>query len=254
MRQIQLLQAVACVVAAQWAAAVAPTYSEEMKGAAAVEKSTIVVAGSAEVKIKPDIARINVGVSTSSPTAGQALAENNAAMNALFAVIKAQGVEEKDIRTSNLSIQPQYSQPQGGVRGEFIPRVVGYQVTNSVQLTVRQLNNLGAMLDVLVQNGANQVHGISFDVDKADERLDQVRGEAVKAARRRAELYCSGDKVKPGRVLHIEEQGLESHFPRPVAYDGMRMMAAPAMAAPIAGGESTLNVKVRVVFQLDLKE
>ena len=228
--------------------------AQDQKAAAHMDKSTIVVAGSADVKIKPDIAHINVGVSTTAATAAQALAENSAAMNALFAVIKAQGVEDKDIRTSNLSVQPQYSQPQPGTRGEFTPRVVGYQVTNTVHLTVRQLDRLGAMLDVLVQNGANQVYGISFDVDKSNEHLDKLRGQAVADARRKAELYCSGDKVRPGRVLHIEEQGSEGHFPQPVAYAGARMMAAPAMAAPIAGGESTLNVKVRVVFQLDQKD
>ena len=185
-------------------------------------------------------------------TAAQALADNSASMNALFTVIKAQGVEEKDLRTSNLSVQPQYSQPQPGARGEFVPRVVGYQVTNTVHVRVRQIDRLGAMLDILIQNGANQVYGISFDVDKAEEFLDKVRGAAVADARRRASLYCSGDKVKPGAVIHIEESQ-EGNFPQPMFDRGMRAMAA-ASPAPVAGGESTLSVKVKVVFQLEPNE
>ena len=224
-------------------------HSQEHKGGSGMDKHTIIVTGSAEVKVKPDMANINVGVVTSSATAAQALADNSASMNALFAVIKTQGVDEKDLRTSNLSVQPQYSQPQPGTRGEFVPRVVGSQVTNTVQVRVRQIDRLGAMLDILIQNGANQVYGISFDVDKAEEFLDKVRGAAVADARRRASLYCSGDKVKPGAVIHIEESQ-EGNFPQPMFDRGMRAMAA-ASPAPVAGGESTLSVKVKVVFHLE---
>ena len=193
-------------------------HSQEHKGGSGMDKHTIIVTGSAEVKVKPDMANINVGVVTSAATAAQALADNSASMNALFTVIKAQGVEEKDLRTSNLSVQPQYSQPQPGARGEFVPRVVGYQVTNTVHVRVRQIDRLGAMLD----------------------------------ARRRASLYCSGDKVKPGAVIHIEESQ-EGNFPQPMFDRGMRAMAA-ASPAPVAGGESTLSVKVKVVFQLEPNE
>ena len=225
-------------------------YSQDPKGGSAMEKRTIAVTGTGQFKVKPDIANINVGVISSSTTAVQALADNSSAMNTLFGVIKAQGVDEKDLRTSNLSVQPQYSQNQPGVRGEFTPRVVGYQVSNTVQVKVRKIDKLGAMLDLLIQNGANQVYGISFEVDKSDELLDKVRGEAIANARGKAMLYCSGDKVKPGIVLHIEEQGAEGHYPQPVFGGAMRAMADSG-PAPVAGGESTLSVKDKVVFQLE---
>jgi len=225
--------------------------AQENKQGAAVEKHTITVSGRAEVKVKPDIAHINVGVLANAPTAAQALAENSKLMNGLFTVLKAQGIEDKDLKTSNLSVQPQYSQPQPGIRGEFVPRIVGYNVTNMVSVTIRKIDKLGPMLDLLIQNGANQVYGVSFDVDESDARLDEVRGAAVKDARRRAELYCSGDFVKPGRVLHITESGSSFQPPEPV-YGGvrMRMMAADAMAAPVAAGEQKLSVQVQVQFEL----
>lgn len=228
--------------------------SGDTKGGTGVDKHVIVVTGSAEVRAVPDLARINVGVVTSAATAAAALAENNTSMNALFGVIKAQGVADKDIRTSNLSVQPQYSQPQPGQRGEFVPRVVGYQVSNTVYVTLRQIDKLGPMLDILIANGANQVYGISFDIDKADELLDKVRGKAVADARRLAELYCSGDQVKPGRILQIEESGGD-FGPRPMM-DKMGGMRAMAMAAPapVAAGESSLEVRVRVAFALEPRE
>lgn len=225
--------------------------AQEQKQGAAVEKHSITVSGHAELKVKPDIAHINVGVVANAPSAAQALAENSKLMNGLFDVLKGQGIEEKDIKTSNLSVQPQYSQPQQGVRGEFVPRIVGYSVTNTVSVTIRKIDKLGPMLDLLIQNGANQVYGVSFDVDDFETRLDAVRGAAVKDARRRAELYCSGDTVKPGRVLHIAEAGANIPSPEPV-YGGvrMRMMAADAMAAPVAAGEQRLSVRVQVQFEL----
>lgn len=225
--------------------------AQEQKQGAAVEKHSITVSGQAELKVKPDIAHINVGVVANAPSAAQALAENSKLMNGLFDVLKGQGIEEKDIKTSNLSVQPQYSQPQQGVRGEFVPRIVGYSVTNTVSVTIRKIDKLGPMLDLLIQNGANQVYGVSFDVDDFETRLDAVRGAAVKDARRRAELYCSGDTVKTGRVLHIAEAGANIPSPEPV-YGGvrMRMMAADAMAAPVAAGEQRLSVRVQVQFEL----
>jgi uncharacterized protein YggE len=235
-------------------AALGTARSQDAKGSSGMDKNMIVVTGSAEVRAVPDLARINVGVVTSAATAAAALAENNQSMNAQFAVIKAQGVADKDIRTSNLSVQPQYSQPQPGQRGEFVPRVVGYQVTNTVYVTLRQIDKLGPILDVLIANGANQVYGISFDIDKADELLDKVRGQAVADARRLAELYCSGDKVKPGRILQIEESGGD-FGPRPMMekMGGMRAMAMAA-PAPVAAGESSLEVRVRVAFSLEPRD
>lgn len=225
--------------------------AQEHNHGVVMEKSTIVVTGEAEIKAKPDIARINVGVLATAPTAVQAMSENSQKMNALFDVLKANGVAEKDIRTSNLSVSPQYSQPQPGMPrgGEFIPRIVGYNVTNTVSVTVRKIETLGSMLDLLLQNGANQVNGISFDIDKQEELLDTARHNAVSNARKKAQLYCEGEKIRPGRILHIQEAGTSLPRPQPYA-SGFAMRAMAADSAPIAGGETELSVRVQVVFEL----
>lgn len=214
------------------------------------EKSTIVVSGRADIKVQPDIAHVNVGVIANATTAAQALEDNSTLMNNLLGVLKAQGIEGKDIRTSNLSVQPQYSQPQPGFRGEFVPKIVGYNVTNTVAVTVRKMDKLGAMLDLLIQNGANQLHGISFEVDQAEKHLDAARSAAVTDARNRANLYCEKEAVKPGRILHIQESSATMPVPQPFMGGMMRAMAADRMTPPIAGGETELNVRVQVVFEL----
>lgn len=246
------LTLVAFLFAAVAISSVTQGIAQEHKHGESMEKSTIVVTGRAELNVKPDIAIVNVGVLANASTAAQALAENSVKMNSLFETLKTQGVEDKDIRTSNLSVQPQYSQPQPGMRGEFVPKIVGYNVTNTVTVKVRKINSLGGMLDLLIQNGANQVHGISFDVDQTEKLLDDARSQAVKDARRRAELYCEAESVKPGRIIHIQESGTSIPTPQPMMGFAMRAMSADrAMSAPIAGGETELTVRVQVVFELD---
>src|SRR5262249_18539917 len=145
-------------------------------------------------------------------SASKALAENNTAMQQLLNTLKARGIAERDIQTSNFSVVPQYKRnPQG----QYGPEIVGYQVSNQVHIKVRRLTSLGEILDELVGQGANQIQGISFGVAERNRLLDDARKRAMADARRKAELYAASAGVGVGRVLLIEEQSARP--PRPYA-------------------------------------
>ena len=199
----------------------------------------------------PDVAVFSAGVATSGKTAGEALAANAARMNAVFAALKRAGIADKDIQTSNLSLNPVYAdtsrEPKNALE-QVVPPVIGYQVNNTVSVKQRKLGDFGKVIDTLVQAGANQVNGPSFEVDNADAALDEARAQAITAARTRAALYAKAAGLKVLRVLTINENGGYSP-PRPVMYAKMAMadMAAPS---PVAAGEVSLATSVTVLFEL----
>lgn len=214
-------------------------------------KRTISVSGTGTVSAAPDVAEINIGVVTQAKTAGEALAANTENMTKIQSVLKEQGVEPKDIQTTDVGIHPQYSQPNppraGQAIEEFVPRIVAYRVTNTVQITSRKLENLGAILDAVVQAGANQIHGISFRVDKPEELMDKARTKAMADARRKADLLASPEKVKVGAPVTITESSGYMPPPRPMMARSMMAASAPV---PVSAGEQDLSVTVSVVYEM----
>ncbi len=216
--------------------------------------STISVAGRGKISALPDLAEINVGVATQAPTAQQALAANSEAMATLQALLKERGVAAKDIQTTQIQVNPQYSQPRPQLssvqQAEFVPRIVGYRVDNSVQVTSRQIAKLGTLLDALVQAGANQVHGIQFRVDEPEKLLDEARKRAMTDARRKAEQLAGEAGVVLGTAISIREEG--ASMPPPMPYGsmpGMGMMAAER-SVPVAAGEQEISVSVQVIYEM----
>ncbi len=214
-------------------------------------RRTITVSGTGKVSAAPDTADINIGVITNASSAKDALAANNEAMSEIHRVLKERGIAAKDIQTINLSIAPQYSQPgqprPGQRPTEFVPRIVGYQVNNSVQITARDLDKLGQVLDAVVQAGSNQMNGISFRIAEPEKLLDVARKQAMSDARRKAELLAGEAGVVVG--LPISIQDAVGAFPPPRPMFG-RAMAMEAAAVPIAAGEQELSVSVTIVYEL----
>jgi uncharacterized protein YggE len=242
-----LLGRVTCVVALAAATAAGGAEKE-------ADKPTISVSGTGKLSAVPDLADIQVGVRTQASTAQKALAENSRAMNALHETLKERGVAAKDIQTTHIQISPQYSQPApprpNEVQGEFVPRVVGYAVDNTVQITARDVSKLGTLLDALVQAGANQVHGISFRVDQPEKLFDELRRRAMADAKHRAELLAGEAGVALGLPLKIEETGAPSSPPHFPGYNAGRTMMMAAAPTPVSAGEQELSVTVHVVYEL----
>jgi uncharacterized protein YggE len=199
----------------------------------------ISVTGEASISVPPDLAMLDAGVASDGKTAREASDANNTAMTKVVAALKTAGIEDKDVQTSRLSLQPQYAPNRSGPSP-----IVGYRASNRVTVKLHDVGKVASVIDALVGAGANDIGNVSFTVSKASELLDQARDKALADARRKAEIYAKAAGVTLGPPLSIAEEGA----PMPVFRT--KMAAAPmAMAAPpppIAQGEETLSVTVAV--------
>ncbi len=203
----------------------------------------ITVMGSSQADAVPDRATITAGVETQAPTAAGALAANSETMAAVFAALEAAAVEKRDMQTSQLNLSPVYEPFREGA--EAPPQVVAYQASNMVTVRVRDLANLGKLIDALAGAGANRLYGIGFDVSEPGPSLDAARRKAVADARAKAELYAEAAGVTLGPVVTIRENvGLGAPEP-------LRARAAMAEAVPVAAGSVTLTADVEVVFAIE---
>lgn len=210
------------------------------------EPPSITVNGHARMFVKPDVAYINMGVVSAAPSAVAALSANSQKMSTLMETLSKLGVAEKDVQTSNFSIEPQYGNSSSG----HAPKILSYQVSNSVTIRQHKIEQVGPLLDALVGDGANQVNNVSLTVDETSQLLDTIRKQAIEDARRKAKLYADAGGVQLGKVLYISEA---SAMHEPIAFGARRMMAPMGMAAttPISAGESELSLDATVVFAIE---
>jgi uncharacterized protein len=200
---------------------------------------------------KPDLAQFSAGVTSMGKNAGAALAANAADMNQVIAALKRAGIADRDIQTSNLSLNPVY-QPQrqlpNGMMEPQQPKIIGYQVNNQVNVRQRNLAEFGRVIDTLVAAGANQVNGPNFQMDDPDAALDEARIEAMKKARARATLFAQAAGLRVVRILTISESG--GYMPQPQVMYARAMKADMAESSPVAAGEVSLQSSVSVLFEL----
>lgn len=205
--------------------------------------------GSAEVA--PDMAVINLTVVREAETAREALDANTAAMSEVLAAMQAEGIAERDLQTSNFNIQPRYVYPEP-VDGERpAPRIVGYEVSNSLTVRIRDLERVGAILDTSVTLGVNRGGGIRFTNDDPAEAIAQARSKAMRNAIAKAETLTEAAGIGLGRILSISEN---SNEPRPMAIERAAVMQSDmgnAAPVPVAAGENSYQVTVNVTFELD---
>lgn len=206
---------------------------------------TLTVSGLGTAKAAPDEASFSTGVVSRGATAGQALAANSRAMNAVIATLKKEGVPDKQIQTSNLSLSPQYQACKPEVACP--QKIVGYEVSNTVNVTVA-LDRAGPVLDALVTSGSNQIDGISFSIHDTKPLLAEARADAVKDAMARGGLYARAAGVNLGPILSIAEGG--SQMPQPLYRGFMAAKAEFAPAPPVAGGEQSVSATVSITWQI----
>ncbi len=200
----------------------------------------ITVVGQGKTVAVPDTAVVQLGVQTLADTAREALTQNNAAAEALLAKLRDLGVAERDIQTSNVNIWPQYDRDG--------TRVTGYQVSNTVTVKIRNIEQTGALLDQVVDAGANNISGISFTIDDPSALEQQARDQALRDARARAEAMAQATGAGVGEILYITETiGMQPPVPLFEAEGGQ---AAADARVPIEPGEQTVTAQVQVTFEL----
>ena len=212
--------------------------------------SVITVAGEGEASVAPDTAIVTLGVVRQAKTAREALDDNNRAMSEVLKALKANGIADRDLQTSGFGIAPQYNYPVDKDGQSLPPELVGYQVTNTLTVRLRDMAKLGALLDTAVSLGINQGGDIRFTNDKPEATITEARKAAVASAIAKARTLSEAAGVRLGRVIEIKEVP-ERTQPLPVYRASMAKEMADGSAVPIAGGENSYTVTVNMTFALD---
>ena len=240
---MQVMKAAAAFAVLAAAALPPAAYAQTQGQVVLAEGTLLTVNADGKSEARPDMATINLGVTTEGQTAAAALAENARRMTALTAALRRAGIAERDIQTSNVSVYPQQVYAEGQQ-----PRITGYQANNSVTAKVRRIDNTGRVIDAAVGAGGNTVNGVSFSHSDPDAQLDIARRDAIAEARRRAELYASALGLRVNRIVSVSEGG-GGYAPMPVAVERFAM-ADQAAPTPVSPGEIETRVSVNVTFEL----
>ena len=171
----------------------------EAQGVSPTSERYIRVSGSGEVAVVPDIAYINIGVHSEAEDVSSALEANNTQATKLTEALQAEGIEAKDIQTTNFNVYPQTRYDNMGQ-----PVGTSYVVDNTVYITVRDLTKLGKLLDSAISAGANNIYGISFDIADKETVLAQARELAIKDAEAKAKSVATVAGVTLGQILSID--------------------------------------------------
>ncbi|MDQ2964452.1 MAG: SIMPL domain-containing protein [Chloroflexota bacterium] len=208
----------------------------------APKEHMISVYGTGRVLITPDVADLRLGVAVTKPTVKEARALAADQMTKVIAALKKLGIADKDIQTTGLSLQPNYTYPTSGN-----PRLTGYTLSNAVSVTVRDLNKLGDAIDDGLAAGATTLDGVWFRVDNSAAAEKQAREQAMADAKAKAQTLAGAAGVSITGVASISE--ISAPMPQPMYYDGARLGAmVPAAGTPIQVGTNEVIVTVTVEY------
>lgn len=202
---------------------------------------TISVSGTGKVTVVPDVARVSLGVTINQSTVKAARSSAAEKMTGIIAAIKALGIADADIQTTGLSLNPQYTNSSPN-------RVIGYTISEQIQITIRDLDKTGDVVDAATAKGATDVNGISFELSDPAKAMNDARAAAVAAARASAQAMATAGSVSLGSVVSMTDASVSN--PYPMSYGGRGAAMDAAVATPIQVGTQDVSVIVQVVFAI----
>ncbi len=206
---------------------------------------SVTVFGTGRVNVTPDRFSFSVGVQTVSPTVEDAVAENNRRVASVIAALKKAGAQDRDIQTSQFTIYPQQDYQQGKM-----PRILGYQVANNINVRSDKVSDAGRLLGIAVAAGVNQSSGINFEVSDPARGRDEGLGAAFNDARAKASLLAKAAGRTLGPAIAITEG--TQHTPPPIVMGRVAAMEArmEAQDVPVESGSQQVSYTVTVTFAL----
>ena len=204
--------------------------------------SRLTVTGEGEARVAPDLAMVQLGVTTQAESAAEAMRQNSVQQTAVIEALTGAGIEPADIQTSGLNLNPMMDYGEGRA-----PAVTGYQASNMVAVRVKDVARLGEVLDAIVGAGANEINGISFTRDDSSATEDEARRAAVEDARHKAEILAEAAGLTLGPVLVLRDTP-SPEGPRPMMMEARA--ASDAAKVPVAAGEVALSAMVEMQFAL----
>ena len=210
---------------------------------------TISVDGTGTVSISPDIAYVNIGVQSKADNVKNALDENNQLAANISAALQTLGVAPEDIQTSSFNVYPMQDYGPMGMGDENGQPNTYYQVDNIILVTVRDLSNVGQILDNAVQSGANTINSINFDVTNKEEALAKAREEAIAEAHTQAEATALAAGANLGEVINISTY---TNNATPY-YSGKAndiYAAGITSEVPVSAGQMSISVTANMIYEL----
>ena len=212
--------------------------------------TTVDVYGNGSVRAVPDKASATIGIAVERPALGEAQAEASTLATAIIAAIKAAGVADEDIRTANFSVRvvrERERDKENDKGDDQRPEQPTFRVANAVEVTVRDVDKLGVILDDAIAAGANDVQGIMFSLADPAGATGQARALAMADARTKADELAAAAGMTVSRVVAISE----NYAPSPAPYDyGAAIADASGPLVPIAIGADMVAVEVQVIYEL----
>ncbi|MCD1295685.1 hypothetical protein CUJ83_11820 [Methanocella sp. CWC-04] len=211
---------------------------------------TVTVTGNGYVYTEPDIAKVSVGVVTEANTSSEAMQMNADQMDAVMKSVRRLGIPEKDIKTSQISVQPVYNYQYQPKDATEKPKIVGYKASNTVTITVRDMSKVGPVIDASYGSGSNKIDGVSFMLSEEKQSLvyKQALEKAVKDGADKAKTIASAADIEGMKLKTISESG--GFYP--VYYDSYNMAAAErasgAAPTPVSPGEQKVQATVTMVY------
>jgi len=225
------------------AAIAGPALSVSAADTASGNPHIISVDGTGRVKIHPDVADLSVGVLVQRDRAGDASADAASEMSKVIEALKAQGIAEDDIQTTTLSLDPVYDYNRDPAT------LTGYNATNIVTVTIRDLTKVGTTIDAAVEAGANNVGGLTFRLDDTSKVETQARDAAMADAKATAEQLAAAAGTKITGVISITETG--GSVPMPIYYGEAAAGAMRDASTPVQAGNVEIDVTVSVVYSME---
>lgn len=237
---------IVCVVvaAAVVTVAVRPPAASAAVSAADDLRSTVTVVGDGRVLVPPDVANVTFGVEATAPTQAAAQADAATRMQAVVDALLGLGIPREEIRTNRLSAQPVHDQRDPSV-------VRGYQANNSVQVKLRNLDQVGAIVDAITAAGANRVDGIFFAIDQIETPRGQARGLAMQNARTKADQLANLAGMRITGIKAIQESDAPSIPLRPQPARAEASFNIDAPPPPVEPGQQEVGIRVTVTYIME---
>lgn len=207
--------------------------------------ATLSLSATGEVSLVPDQATVSAGVVTQGDSAAEAVRANAQAMSRVFAELRRAGVAERDMQTSQLSVNPIYQSYDRSSSRE--QRITGYEARNTVSAMVRDIDEVGDVIDAVFEAGANTLNGVSFSSSEAEEAQDEARRRAVAELMALRDLYADAAGFQVVRLMSFSESGGGRPYPvmaRAEAYSS-------DASTPVAAGELTISATVSAVWEIE---
>lgn len=212
---------------------------------------TISVNASGKSIAKPDVARISFSIVSEGKTSSEVSDKNNEVATKAISFLKDQGIDEKDIRTTEYSLNPVYSQAYGLMSSSFVPSIEKYSLTQGIAVKVRDFSKMSSIMEKLTSLGVNRFGGVSFIVDDQEKYQEEARAEALEKAKAKAQQVAQEAGISLGDLVNV------SDYPNTASVGGYEMMKSSDYSVRSAGiaptleaGSQEVSVNVSLTYEI----